>query len=182
MLCSQSIGVPRRGGSHSPHVPFTRWACRDKSRAGGICRPESRLGARRRPGEGRFRTRLLLVPSGLGAGSCPAGASRLPPGPSLSFADRLARKLSVCLVLFRGGERGLRKSPSGGACGAATGGRSRPSGPALLALSFGAAGWGAPRSRARPPRAGQLAFFRFLLRPPAPPPCPHQRAPPLRKQ
>lgn len=136
MLCSQSIGVPCHGGSHCPHVPFTRWACRDKFRAGGICRPESRLGACRRPGEGPFGTRLLLVASGLGAGSCPALASRLPPGPGLSFADRLARKLSACLVPSAAGSVVLGRAPVVGACGAATRGRSRPSGPALLALEF----------------------------------------------
>lgn len=58
---------------------------------------------------------------------------------------------------FHGGERGLRKSPSGGACGVATGGRSSTPG---QALGFRAAGWGAPSLRVRPPRAGQLAFFR----------------------
>lgn len=169
MLCSGSIGVPCHGGSHCPHVPFTRWACRDKSRAGGICRPESRLGARRRPGKGPSRTQLLLVASGLGAGSCPARASRLPPGPGLSFADRLARKLSACLVPSAAGSVVLGRAPVVGSAvrppEGALGRRARPS----WLLSIGAAVWGSPRSRARPPRAGQLAFFRFLLRPPQPP-------------
>lgn len=168
MLSSRSIGVPRRSDSHCPHVPFTRWVCRDISRAVGICR-ESRLGARRRPREGPFRTGLLLVASSLGAGSCPVRASRLPPGPGLSFADRLARKLSACLVPSAVGSMVLGRAPVVGPAArppeGAPGRRAQPS----RLLSIGAAGWGASCSRARPPRAGQLAFFRFFLPPPPAP-------------
>lgn len=50
MLCSQGVeGTPPWRYALYPYTPLPRWACRDKSRAGGICRPESHPEARRRP-------------------------------------------------------------------------------------------------------------------------------------
>lgn len=81
MLCSQGVeDTPPWWYVLYPYTPLPRWACRDKSLSGGICRPESRPEARRRPGGVGLDPRLLLVAYSMGAGSCPAGASRLPPG------------------------------------------------------------------------------------------------------